>query len=85
MHQALGFPLEQHAVAIAKKTVFLGYGRLIQRHDVLVTSKSTHQHHQSAFWQVEVGQQNIDDLKVKAWRDENLRIAFGFAKCSPAL
>ena len=84
MHQALGFPLQQHAVAIAKKTVFLGYGRFIERHDVLVSSKSAHQHHQSAFGQVKVGQQHIDDLKTKAWRDEYLRIALGLAKGRPA-
>lgn len=40
-------PGQQHGVAIAEKSVFVGNGMAVQIHDVLVASEGAHQHHQA--------------------------------------
>ena len=58
---------------------------LVQRLNVLVPGKGADQHHQRAFGQVKVGQQQIHHLKLKARGDKDVGIARGVAAGGPRL
>lgn len=49
----------------------------VEPHDVLVTRKGAHEHHEGGLGQVEVGDEYVYQLELEAWRDED----FGVATC----
>ena len=51
----------------------------VQTHHMLEASKGADQHHQGALGQMKVGDEAVDPLKFKAWRDEDVGVALGLA------
>ena len=65
---------KQHRIAIAEKAVLLFDGVAVGGADVFDAGKGAHQHQQSGFGQMEVGNQAIGYLKTVARGDENIGI-----------
>ena len=53
---------------------------LVQRHDVRIAREGADQHHQGAFGQMKVGQQQVHHPKLEARCDENVGVAASVAK-----
>ena len=72
-------------IAIAEEAVAAGNRLTVHTHDVLVAGKGADQHHQAALGQMEIGDQHVDQLELKARRNENACVAASLACLGPAL
>jgi hypothetical protein len=67
--------LEKHGVAVAEKPVLPLHRVGVGGANALHAREGRHQHHQRGFGKVKIGDQRIDNLKLKTRRDENVGVA----------
>jgi hypothetical protein len=48
-------PLQKHGISVTEKAVSLRHGMAVKLQDVGMSRKGRHQHHESAFGQVNIG------------------------------
>ena len=63
--------LEEHGVAEGEEAVLLFDGGLVGAEDEVAAGEGADEHDEGGFWQVEVGDDGVDDLEVVAGVDED--------------
>ena len=63
--------LDEHGVAEGEEAVLLFDGCLVGAEDEVAAGEGADEHDQGGFWQVEVGDDGVDDLEVVAGVDED--------------
>ena len=70
---------EEHAVAVAEKTVLMldcvGVGGQYHLPARLASREGADQHEEGGFWEVKVGEEAADDLEFVAWAEEDAGLA----------
>src|SRR4030095_12196305 len=62
--------LEQHRVAVAEEAIARSDRVRVRRADSVYASERRHQHQQRRAWQMEIGEQAVDDTEAIARRDK---------------
>src|SRR5437868_3777155 len=67
--------VEQHRIAVAEEAIALGDRVAVRREHAIGAGERAHQHEQRRFREVEVGDEVVDDAKLVARIDEQIRRA----------